>query len=74
MAFSIREVTIHLAGGQAPCLPASPNEQPNCPGGTCRPTRNNPRPGDDGKPRPGAPKRSLALLQARLREALAPPL
>ena len=70
MAFRIHEITIHLmAGAPGPCMPASPDQgKPDCPHPSCRPTRNKP---DDEKPKPG-PRRNLTLLQAQLREALAP--
>lgn len=79
MAFRIHEITTHLmAGAPGPCMPASPD--PMCPGGSCKPT--NPEPACKGKSNkpphpqgdiPGGKKRSLDLLQAQLREALAPP-
>ncbi len=77
MAFRIHEITIHLmAGVPGPCMPASPD--PLCPGGS--PTRAEPVcKGKSDKPPhpqggiPGGKKRSLDLLQAQLREALAPP-
>jgi hypothetical protein len=77
MAFSIREITIHLmgckGGSMGPCHPASPTPlRPE----VCKP-RTDPegaktRPEDDKNPE-GKKERSLALLQARLRETLAPP-
>ena len=83
MAFRIREVTIHLMAGAAPCMPASPGEKPTCEAGTCLGDTCGATPackGRSGKPphpqgdeHPGGKKRSLGLLQARLREALTPP-
>ena len=76
MAFRIREITIHLVAGAAPCMPASPDVQ--CPAGTCGGTAKpackgksskQPHPQDDGLPG-GGKKRSLDLLRASLREAL----
>ncbi|MEA2564306.1 MAG: hypothetical protein QOH06_5810 [Acidobacteriota bacterium] len=78
MAFRIHEITIHLmAGAPGPCMPASPDVL--CPGGSCRPTQANPgckgkshKPANPQDDVPGGKKRSLDLLQAQLREALAP--
>ena len=70
MAFRIREITIHLSQ-QGQCMPASPD--PLCTPHTrpvCEGKSNKPRPQEDTKP--GGPrKRSLDLLQARLREVMA---
>ena len=76
MAFRIREITIHLSQGQGQCMPASPD--PLCtphtkvePPPVCMGKTKKPHPQD--APPGGTKKRSLDLLQARLREALAPP-
>lgn len=74
MAFRIREITVHLSSGQ--CMPASPD--PLCPTPT-KPPVEPPPPciGKTKKPHPqdvppsGPRKRSLDLLQARLREVMA---
>lgn len=79
MAFRIREITIHLTGGPGPCMPASPdplctpNTKPTvCMGeSACAGKSHKPHP--QGDPPGGPKKRSLDLLQARLRETLAPP-
>ena len=76
MAFRIREITIHLTGGPGPCMPASPD--PLCPTPT-KPKdpvcmgKSNKHPHPQGDPPGGPKKRSLDLLQAQLRETLAPP-
>lgn len=76
MAFRIHEITVHLMGAPGPCMPASPD--PLCPTNTCKPTpvcmgKSGKPPHPQGDPPGGGKKRSLDLLQAQLREALAPP-
>lgn len=71
MAFRIREITVHLMAAPGPCMPASP--EPTCPEATCKPTKKPKEPaGGGGRPAGGEKRRSLDLLRARLREALAP--
>ena len=76
MAFRIREITVHLMAGAAPCMPASPGERPTCEAGTCGATpackgRTAQPPHPQGDEHPGGKKRSLGLLRSQLREALA---
>lgn len=76
MAFRIREITVHLMGGPGPCMPASPGERTECQGNSCGktcPGKSSKPPHPQGDEHPGPKKRSLDLLQARLRETLAPP-
>ena len=81
MAFRIREITVHLMAGVAPCMPASPGERPTCEAGTCEAGtcgatpackgRSARPPHPEGDEHPGGKKRSLGLLRTQLREVMA---
>lgn len=80
MTFTTREITVHLmgkGGPMGPCHPASPaGTATERPGGGCKGRTEHGGPKtrpEDGKDPEGKKERNLGLLQALLREALAPP-